>query len=89
MDIETDNVALGFYGFPDAAQAHLELLMNQYVAALSGAINKGETVHLALANELRDHLVRSLELAVVATQMDGQSAEDLMDAWARVHTYQR
>ncbi len=89
MDVEMDNIASGFYGFPDAVQTHLELLMNQYVAALSDAINKGEAVNLALANELRDHLVRSLELAVVATQMDGQSAEDLMGAWTRIHASHR
>lgn len=87
MDTETDNVASGFYGFPDAAQTHLEFLMTQYIDALSEAINKGGAANLSFANELRDHLMRSLELAVVATQMDGQSAEDLMSAWTRVHTY--
>ena len=83
-----DNMVEGFYGFPDAAQTHLELLMTQYVAALSAALATGETAahDLSTANELRDHLLRSLELTAVAVEMDGQTAEDLLDAWRRLHT---
>jgi len=51
------NTVEGLYGFPDAAQTHLELLMNQYVAALA-ADKAGEPVNLSPANGLRDSLLR-------------------------------
>ncbi len=88
MADSADNTVEGLYGFPDAAQTHLELLMNRYVAALSAALaadEAGEPINLSAANGLRDSLLRSLELAAVATQMDGQAADDLIDAWMRLH----
>ena len=84
-----DNVVEGLYGFTDAAQTHLELLMNQYVSALSAVLSADESsgsLNLTTANEIRDHLLRSLELAAVAIQMDGQAASDLIDAWTRLYT---
>lgn len=83
-----ENIAEGFYGLADAAQTHLEMLMTQYLAALTDALKAGEAggpLDLSAANELRDNLLRSLDLAVVAAQMDGQTADALIDAWMRLH----